>query len=126
MNETIDARTVEQAKAAVATAGAVLYADPIAGWRLTPDGHHHWDGASSVPTATATLRTATLGEALDLCRLLVAMPTPETVEATPKRTAARRTPLAPNEVEVTYLPAIEFAAAKPAAALVLGHAPRSA
>lgn len=91
MSETNDPRIVGQARAAISTAGADLSA---AGdrWHVKPDERHQWDAARDIPP-TATLRVATLGEALDLCALLVALPTPDTIEATPKRTAPRRNSL---------------------------------
>ena len=101
MTERIEPRIIEQAKAAAATAGADLSADPTGQWKLRPDERHQWDEARVTPP-TATLRVATLGEALDLLALLVAMPTPDTVAATPKRTAPRRKTLAPSDLGLPH------------------------
>ena len=99
MGETIDTRIVEQARAAISTAGADLSA---AGdrWQVKPDERHRWDHAALEPTST--LRVATLGEALDLCALLVALPTAETVEAMPKPTPASKMPLAPTALGLPH------------------------
>ena len=99
MSETNDPRIVEQARAAISTAGADLISDGDR-WQVKPDEHHRWEHPQLEPTMTA--RVATLGEALDLCALLVALPTPDTIEATPKRTAPRRKPLAPTALGLPH------------------------
>ena len=100
MSEANNPRIVEQARAAISTAGADLAADGDR-WQVKPDELHQWDAARDIPPR-ATLRVATLGEALDLCALLVALPTPDTLEATPKRTTPRRKPLAPTALGLPH------------------------
>ena len=99
MSESIDTRTLDMARSAVRMSGATLSADGER-WQIKPDESHRWDESRDLPP-TATLRVATLGEALDLCALLVALPTPETVDAMPKR-APRRTPLEPNAIGLPH------------------------
>lgn len=99
MTESIEPRIVEQARAAISTAGAELSTDGDK-WLVTPDAQHRWEHPQLEPAMVA--RVATLGEALDLIAFLVALPTPETIEATPKRTAPRRTPLEPNAIGLPH------------------------
>ena len=101
MSENIDSRTLEQARIAISTAGATLNADGEQ-WNIKPDESHRWDSPGIDIPPTATLRVATLGEALDLCALLVALPTAETVAAMPKRTAASRKALAPTAIGLPH------------------------
>ena len=112
MSESIDPRTIEQVGLAIRTAGATLSPDE-GKWKITPDEYHQWDESRDLPP-TATLRVATLGEALDLIALLVSLPTPETVDAMPKR-APRRTPLAPNDLGLPHA-LVLYQAGKPVAA----------
>lgn len=100
MSENIDTRTIDMARSAVRMSGATLSADGER-WQIKPDERHQWDAKRDIPP-TATLRVETLGEALDLCALLVALPTAETIAATPKRTAPRRTPLEPNAIGLPH------------------------
>ena len=113
MSENIDSRTLEQARIAISTAGANLNADGEH-WNIKPDESHRWDSPGIDIPPTATLRVATLGEALDLCALLVALPTAETVAATPKR-APRRMPLAPTALGLPHA-LVLYQAGKPVAA----------
>ena len=113
MSESIDPRTIEQVRMAVSTAGATLTADGDGRWKIKPDERHQWDAARDIPP-TATLRVATLGEALDLCAFLAALPTAEIVESMPKR-APRRTPLEPNAIGLPHA-LVLYQAGKPIAA----------
>ena len=113
MSENIDSRTLEQARIAISTAGATLKADGEK-WNIKPDESHRWDSPGIDIPPIATLRVATLGEALDLCALLVALPTAETVAATPKR-APRRMPLAPTAIGLPHA-LVLYQAGRPVAA----------